>query len=382
MNALVTASVKLAGKHVTGWQGNSALDATFIAVLGKGGKSDEGVPYSVDFDANWYIRTGDHNGKGKAREKRFYGYELELAAMIRNHPDDDADSTDFPLLFAAVGYHPPSEITRAPRMMYEHLTDVGHPAGFVAVDRAYNGLHVDNFASPLTALGHRFMFDYKINQLGTRASYEQFILVEGQWYVHCKRGTLIDAERDFREGRITEHERNARIDERERFRLKPKGRPDGDGFQRYFVPELDDDEYVDRITGEILPRPTSKTVSIPGTVGLKYRQHFPFRSKQWIKYYGLRSTVEGANAYLKSGHHEDIANPYRRPGRGYAYQYLMATLGVVGGNIRKLKTFLDRHEAPRDPKSPRRKARRRSDLLQPMRAKPLDGRRTRHPSRT
>jgi hypothetical protein len=106
---------------------------------------------------------------------------------------------------------------------------------------------------------------------------------------------------------------------------------------------------------------------------------------KWKKWYGLRSTVEHMNAHLKDGRKEDISNPYRRPGRGYTYQYLMVTIAAVSGNVRKIKTFLDRLGGPRNPKSPERTTRaprRNQKQTLPTVQPPQDGRSTRHPTRT
>jgi hypothetical protein len=111
-------------------------------------------------------------------------------------------------------------------------------------------------------------------------------------------------------------------------------------------------------------------------------------SHTWKRWYGLRSTVEHVNAHTKNPGHEDIANSGRRGGRGYAYQYLMATLAIVSGNIRKIITFLNRLEGPQKSTSPFRseksaRAQRQETKKQAwLIKKPQDGRTPRFPSRT
>lgn len=60
-NELVHNSVKLAGKHLQPWKGNTAIDATFVPVAGKAGKTKARKPgcsyweiRTTNSDAGWY----------------------------------------------------------------------------------------------------------------------------------------------------------------------------------------------------------------------------------------------------------------------------------------------------------------------------------------
>ncbi|MCU1442078.1 MAG: hypothetical protein JWQ59_228 [Cryobacterium sp.] len=95
--------------------------------------------------------------------------------------------------------------------------------------------------------------------------------------------------------------------------------------------------------------------------------------------------AEGRDRKGRTSRKEDLSNPYKRPGKGYAYQYLMGTLATISGNVRKLKTFIDRLGGPRDPKSPERATRaprRNPKQRLAMKRAPQDGRSHRHPART
>lgn len=373
-NELVDSSVKLAGRHLDPWKGNTAIDATFVPVTGKAGKSRTGkganaryAIYSTNVDAGWYLRAGrdsDHageNGRGGKKPKSEYGYEFEVITMVPNRPGEAEDQ--LPLLIRAIGLHRPGRLAQHPANMYQGLHDRGCPAGLVLADRAYNNLDIERFAQPLTALGHDFVLDYRSDQLGTAAFYKDFILVEGQWYLNFMPTALINAVKDRYPSKenlypISQEESDRLVAERVAYQLKPKEGRDADGYQRFSLP--DPDGYVaTNPEGEVIDAPTLKSVTIPATVGLKYRQKFTFQSRQWRQYYGMRSIIEHQNALLKDGRQEDIANPYKRGARGYAAQYLALALQVVSANFRKLKTWLDTRFAPRDAHSSTKTTRRR-----------------------
>ena len=399
-NELVDSSVRLAGRHLEPWKGNTAIDATFVPVTGKAGKSRTGrgaktryAIHSTNVDAGWYFRAGrdsDHageSGHGGKKAKSEYGYELEVITMVPNRPGDAEDQ--LPLLIRAIGLHRPGRLAEHPANMYQALHSRGCPAGLVLADRAYNNLDVERFAQPLTAHGHDFVLDYRSDQLGVQAHFEDFILVEGQWYLNFMPTALVNAVKDRYPSKsnpypISQEESDRLVAARVAFQLKPKEGRDADGYQRFALPSPDG--YIaTNAEGEVIDGPTRKSVTIPATAGLKYRQKFTFQSRQWRQFYGMRSIIEHQNALLKDGRQEDIANPYKRSARGYAAQYLALALQVVSANFRKLKTWLDTRFAPRDAQSStatKRAARRPS--LKKIRgtAKGIDGRSLKMPLRT
>lgn len=54
-----------------------------------------------------------------------------------------------------------------------------HPAGWLAVDRAYTSRTWDAFALPIRALGYAPLTDYNEVDYGLRGSHRGMILVEG-----------------------------------------------------------------------------------------------------------------------------------------------------------------------------------------------------------
>ena len=393
MNLLVQTSVKLAGKHVQNWKGNSALDATFVEVGGHTTYDSSGALKGLhgDPDAGRYshART-DHDGS-KTTKSDGWGYELEITTMLRNHPDE---KPTFPLMVTAVNYHKPGKITQAAPDMFRRLAHSGYPAGLIAVDLAYSSLTEENFYAPLVELGHTFAFDYKksvrnkpFSQLGLQASWEWLIQVDGQFYIAGMPETAITATWDHATGQITDEQLDERLEERERYRLTPKARMDPHGYQRFSVPDPNSyDELVDMKTGEIREKPTVKSITVPPEAGLKFRQKYPYKSKDQIRWYGMRSLVEHSNSFFKDGAHEALGDPRRRFGKGWAYQYLMATVAIVSSNIRKITDLYRRFERPRIGTSDNRdiptakRAYRRQNRLA-VQAKTADGRTTRYPKR-
>jgi hypothetical protein len=295
---------------------------------------------------------------------------------------------------AAVNYHKPGANTEAAADMFGRLADCGYPAGLIAVDIAYSSLKVRNFYRRLVELGHTFALDYKksvnapeFSQLGLQASWEWIIQVDGQLYLAGMPDYLVTATWDRATGQITAKQLDERLEERERYRLTPKARMDKDGYQRFSVPDPNTyDELVDMKTGEIREKPTVKSITVPPEAGLKFRQKYPYMGKDHTRWYGMRSLVEHSNSFFKHGAHEALGDPGRRFGKGWAYQYLMATIAVVSSNIRKIQDFYRGLERPRIGTSNNRetptakRAYRRKNRLA-VQANTVDGRTTRYPKR-
>jgi len=78
------------------------------------------------------------------------------------------------------------------------------------------------------------------------------------------------------------------------------GRPDTDGHQRYSCPDPTGSLAVDKVTGEILPAITTKSLTMPLRNGPKHGRHFPHGSADWKASYGMRSIIEGFNGYART----------------------------------------------------------------------------------
>jgi hypothetical protein len=131
------------------------------------------------------------------------------------------------------------------------------------------------------------------------------------------------------------------MSEREKFRLRPKGRMSGDWSRRYLVPDS---------SNALIAAPqrfTGKTVTIEADItaeknpgGLKHEQHLTWGTPVWHHVYGLRNSVESVNRNYKRAQFEDLQNADRRHVRGNTFTYVVAAFAAVCENLRKLLSFL------------------------------------------
>ena len=184
-------------------------------------------------------------------------------------------------------------------------------------------------------MGYQLVFDYKNDQLGNRGQFAGAILVEGEWYCPAMPTPLIEATRDFRAKQpIDEATYNRRIEQRKRYLVRPKERPDSDGYVPMRCPSVGRSATlscplrnpVGNVAGrtQVLVVPahpeeicTNKSsVSFPPTAGAKYRQDLHYGSPEWHAMYSTaRNTIEGFNGYVKDANHEALDQPGRRRAR-------------------------------------------------------------------
>jgi len=339
------------------YKGNVAFDATFYHLHGKEGNPkfseiDEDRR-STNYDGGWYKRGGDHNGEaGGHRDVLKWGLELETATMAPNRP---GESPDFPLLTIGVGSHRPGKLKLEGKKLFESIRSRGHPVGYVFADTAYlPGAAAFDLQGPLLNMGYELVFDYGKNEYGKTAYFEHAIQVVGQWYHHLMPSTLVNAEKLYHQSPYATDEqkaartalRDARREQRELYRLKPKGVRRPDGSQQYMYPDPANFVCFDEITGEIIPPLKKRTVVIPFSVGLKFGQKFPFKSEKWKAWYALRSRVEGSYSHVKNTETENLDNAANRRKRGSTFAYLAATLAMVSANLRKILAFIAQLASP------------------------------------
>ena len=342
------------------YRGNIAIDATLVRVPGKPHPTDSSLRLgNADPHSGRYRREGKHDGQGAKTDVP--GYELEISVMVWNKP---GENHLFPSLTTAVSFHRPGEIIREGLKLLQSHQRLGFNGGLLIADRAYNGEKVKNFHIPVRKRGYELVIDYKKNNLGLQSQFEDLILVDGNWYVTWMPQDLIDATKNYQTRLIDPNDKKKTVRQlpkktyksylaaREAYRMKPKGRPDKDGYQRFIYPTPGTYMAIDRATGKRVAKPaTSTTITIPIDAGsavandgtrrmaLKYVQKFAYQSGEQRKHYGMRSLVESANKSLKAKNYEDLANVSKRSGRGFAFNYLAATLAAVSANLRKIRDF-------------------------------------------
>ena len=103
--------------------------------------------------------------------------------MVSGNDDPDHLSAVPTLVMGMAPLHKPAtqvgqNATRALKSVQER----GHPANYLAGDRAYTQAKAEDFQLPARALGYNPVLDYKINQLGHQGSHAGMNLVDGAWY--------------------------------------------------------------------------------------------------------------------------------------------------------------------------------------------------------
>lgn len=363
------------------YKGNVSIDATLIPTTGAANPTDGAFRRgNADPHSGRYMREGNHLGKGAKTDRA--GYELEVAVMAWNKP---GENKLFPSLITAVGFHRPGEIRGAGARLMNSQKRLGCESGLIMADRAYNNAKPENFQIPIRKAGYQLVIDYKSNDLGLQSTYDDIILVDGNWYVTTMPQQLIDvtkhyAAREDEIAKLSPEEKQAEkaayeklLAGRDAYRMKPKGTPDEDGYQRFLYPKPGTYFAYDRATGKPARKPkTPATITVKLDAGasnkesanhrlaLKHVQKFAYGSEEHRAHYGMRNLVESANKTLKEKNFEDIANPSKRSGRGFAFNYLASTLAAVSANLRKIVNFFT-VDAEKVANAPATRERRRKD---------------------
>jgi hypothetical protein len=191
INRVLEASVKMLPREVRrSWKGSVAVDATVVPAFARPARREKrtkkGVTpkterHSSDPDADWYHRDKrDHLDSDPDPKLSVWGYEATLAV---SGTDDPTEPAAVPTL--AVGMAPLHKPGQAPgrhavaalRSAHER----GHPAGFLAADRAYTQAKPEDFQLPARALGYELVLDYKVDQLGRQGNHEGMLQVDVAW---------------------------------------------------------------------------------------------------------------------------------------------------------------------------------------------------------
>ena len=362
------------------WDGSGAVDGTVIRAYSRGVRST-GPVTATDPDAAWYVRTGDHaepdpagthdkDGKKKRKNEMKFGYEATFAIARNPTHDGTPDPRGRPnpfviptlilgFLLDKPGHHPGANAITV-------LADIrrrGHPAGWIAADKAYNNSDAADFQLPLRALGYQPVFDYRGDQLGIQANYHGALQVEGAWYCPSTPHPLIDATADLLAERIDKATWTARIAARAPYRLYPKQARDHEGHQRMSCPAsagklicpLKPDSMptgpVHRRLPLVDPEPApvgppvicrQDSITIPPQAGAKHAQDLPFGTASWDRvYHRLRNSVESTNGFSKDPIHETIEAGATRRIRGLAAHSLLLAFQLRHANTRKIASWLD-----------------------------------------
>jgi hypothetical protein len=375
VNQIIEASwLILTDDELAKFTGSAGVDATPVRSHSRAqkqsrrarphGKRAEVLTHPADPDAAFYVREGDHRDDGsgaKGRDKVAWAYEATLVIA----GDEVTDGVQvFPSLALgmAVLHKPGHDVGRNGARALASVRGRGHPANFLAADRAYSSAKAEDFQLPALALGYRPVYDYRSDQLGVKASSQGFLQIEGAWYCPSIPQSLIDATSDFRDRRIDEDTYRTRLEQRWGYQARPKAKPDAQGHLRLQCPaastwplarcELKPASVRKETAGRTRiplkadvaanppPSCTQQSVTVAPEAGAKFHQDLLYGSPEWqATYSGLRNTNEGFNGYVKDPAHEALDDPGRRRVHGVAAQSIFTALLLLAANIRKIATF-------------------------------------------
>jgi len=372
INQMIESSWSLLPREVRrGWKGSLGIDATLVKSFARRPKRPrEGfkrrtprpvLVHSVDPDAGVYEREADErDGEDAKAPKSAYGYEATLGVAAA-----DDDESVFPSLVAGMVLHRPgAEPGKNATRVLANISRRGHPALWLAGDRAYSSAKAPDLQLPARSLGYFPVWDFKDNQLGVQASCQGLIQVEGCWYCPMMPKALVDATADVRAHRIDDELYATRIAERDTYRARPKARPTPDGDVRLLCPAAGPNPVVrcplkarsltrapagsQRIVvnDEVAEHPpaccTQESVTIHPEAGAKFAQDLPYQSPAWqATYHRLRNATEGTNGFLKDPIHEALDDAGRRRIHGVTAQSLFTALLALAANVRKIRSFLE-----------------------------------------
>jgi hypothetical protein len=356
------------------WRGSVAVDATVVPTFarqelreplrrGMRGKDREVLVHSADPDAAYYHREPDDRDAGAALPRPpQWAYELSIVVAGSDDPDEEPFVLSLVVGMAPLhrpGHDPGPNAIVALSSVHAR----GHPANWLAADRAYTSAKAENFQLPARSSGYRLTLDYTLAQLGVQASFGGFLQVEGDWYCPAIPEVLINATRDYRNGLIDGATYRARLEERWGYRARAKARPDAEGHIRVYCPaasyaiarcELKPTSLTLTTTRGKLripvrsdvradppPACTQTSLTIPPEAGAKFSQELLFGSPEWEAVYAtLRNSVEGFNGFVKDGSREALDDPERRRLRGVAAQSVLVAFLLFAANLRKIGVFV------------------------------------------
>ena len=229
------------------------------------------------------------------------------------------------------------------------------------------------------------MPDHTIDQLGRQGTRQGMIQVDGSFYCPAILAALINATKDFLDGKIDEATHRARIAERQRLAIRARSQPDADGHLRVMCPaaapapqvrcqlkpasEGGNGKVRTRIpvTDALAAHPpkicTQGSITLPPDAGAKFLQAFAHESDEWHGAYAtLRNSNEGMNGFVKDGAKEAVDDPERRRIRSVAAQSFLVSFQFFAANIRKVNEVMARR-ASGEEKLRKLRARRRTRSL-------------------
>jgi hypothetical protein len=226
--------------------------------------------------------------------------------------------------------------------------------------------------------------DYRSDRVGVKGGKHGGLFVEGDVYCPSTPKILLNATKDFLDGKIDAKTYRARLEERKAYRLHVKQKANADGKTMLRCPALGPSPTVTcplremMLTAAKKSRPEVEPETLEDefldTICKKHSasfdltemqappQAFDYGSEEWEVFHDhARNTVESENQQLKASGDEDIATAGRRRVRGIAAAQILVTILIVSHNLRKIAAFLSDQAIERARTAPRVLTLRRRD---------------------
>ncbi|MBW4033774.1 MAG: hypothetical protein HIU88_14120 [Acidobacteria bacterium] len=312
MSQIVANSALLGGFLARDSSGDASLDSIFIPTARRSSTAVGGSRSSRALEAGWYHQSTDGGpviGRGAAHSRSMrFGYEADLLSTTLGR------ETDASSVVVGLSLHRPGMIANAASTLLPRYEALGLPTGNLRVSKAYGSLRVEKFHRIVQAHNWKLVREYRRDELGLQDGYtsgftrtahgvrrdartevNHYVLVEGTWYLHFMPARLIDAVRlnqldQDHPARIDNDQLAELLERRRKYQLRAIGATNDDGSQRYRLPDPEGYLAGDSITGEIIDKPRAKTVTIPGSVGIRWRQPFPYLSPEWYEALGVHDS--------------------------------------------------------------------------------------------
>lgn len=249
------------------------------------------------------------------------------------------------------------ETLRPVRELAAHGFTPAHLTG----DRGYVQLGAAKYQSKLRDMGIKPLVSYKKTQLGISGGVAGSLQVEGDHYCPSTPKPLLNASVEFENKTIDGHTWESRIEERGKYRLRRKEKPDERGHYPMVCPAYGPQATVECPLRAIHPNSSKKpkpaikdgdlpiapdhvctqtSVDFGPEDGIEHAQAIRYGTKEWRNTYKSdRQVVESLNNELKTGA-EKLDDSTSRPMRGLAAQSFIILTGIVQINIRRIAKYL------------------------------------------
>ena len=396
MSAIVANSALLSAHFARDYVGDASLESVFIPTHETASKAPTVHGQSRTHTAGPYCRhqNNDHATRSKKRSTAQLGFEADLLTVPLGNPDHGQ------ALVLGLSLHRPGHLANTATTLLSRYAKLGLPSRTLRIDQPLTHLRVEYFHEVVQRHQWALVWEYRPDDLGIQHHYttgptrttgtrgdspvkggdviliegtwhrpdmpaglndavklnqpdtNDVILVDGTWYLSFMPAELIDAVKlsqlDTSDPRwIDRDQLTTRLEQRKNYQLSPVGPANKNGKQRYRLPDPDGYIAINPITNEPLEKPRAKSVTIPVSEGLRWRQPFPYLSPQWQAANRHPYSTDSNRDSDSDGNSEDRAwdlthaiQPHRR---GYADTGIALAMAVAAQNLRAI----DRNEVPR-----------------------------------